>query len=137
PVKQRKCNCRSDSGKRRRKMKNQTGVKIVIALCLLFTGDISASILNRSRQAQPNISEAAQKEAVVTHATGTFDVKLTPQAPEEKAADKTSETALGRTIIDKQLHGDLEGTSKGQMLTAGTSIKGSAGYVAIERVTGT
>jgi len=38
--------------------------------------------------------------------------------------------------IDKQFHGDLEATSKGQMLTAGTAVKGSAGYVAIERVSG-
>jgi hypothetical protein len=39
--------------------------------------------------------------------------------------------------IDKQFHGDLDATSKGQMLTAGTDVKGSAGYVAIERITGT
>ena len=39
--------------------------------------------------------------------------------------------------IDKQFHGDLEGTSRGEMLTAGTAIKNSAGYVAVERVTGT
>src|SRR5271165_4091355 len=39
--------------------------------------------------------------------------------------------------IDKQFHGDLEGTSKGEMLGAMTEVKGSAGYVAIERVTGT
>ena len=39
--------------------------------------------------------------------------------------------------IDKQFHGDLEGTSQGQMLSAGTSTKGSAGYVAIERIAGT
>jgi hypothetical protein len=38
--------------------------------------------------------------------------------------------------IDKQFHGDLEATSKGEMLAAGTDVKGSAGYVAIERVTG-
>ena len=38
--------------------------------------------------------------------------------------------------IDKQFHGDLEAISRGQMLTAVTSIKGSAGYVAIEQVTG-
>jgi hypothetical protein len=44
---------------------------------------------------------------------------------------------LGRMSIDKQYHGDLEGTSKGQMLTGGTPIKNSAGYVAIEHVTGT
>jgi hypothetical protein len=40
-------------------------------------------------------------------------------------------------ILDKQYHGDLEATGKGQMLTAGTDVKGSGAYVAIERVTGT
>jgi hypothetical protein len=39
--------------------------------------------------------------------------------------------------IDKQFHGDLEATSKGEMLSAGTGVTGSAGYVAIERVSGT
>ena len=43
---------------------------------------------------------------------------------------------MGRMSIEKQFHGDLEGTSKGEMLTAGTSVKSSAGYVAIERVSG-
>ena len=38
--------------------------------------------------------------------------------------------------IDKQFRGDLEATSKGEMLTAGTDVKGSAGYVAIEHVSG-
>ena len=70
---------------------------------------------------------------MTTHATGTFEVKLTPQPPEDKADGST----LGRMSGDKQFHGDLEGTSKVQMLTAMTDVKGSAGYVAIERVTGT
>jgi hypothetical protein len=39
--------------------------------------------------------------------------------------------------IDKIFRGDLEGTSKGEMLAAGTPVKGSAGYVAIEKVSGT
>jgi hypothetical protein len=39
--------------------------------------------------------------------------------------------------LDKQFHGDLEATSKGQMLAVGTDVKGSAGYVAMERVAGT
>jgi hypothetical protein len=69
---------------------------------------------------------------VTTRATGTFDVKLTPQA-----SDPALGTSLGRMSIDKQFHGDLEGTSKGEMLTGGTDVKGSAGYVAIERVAGT
>jgi hypothetical protein len=71
--------------------------------------------------------------AVATHARGPFDVKLNPQPPDDKAGDPT----VGRMSIDKQFHGDLEAISKGQMLTAMTDVKGSAGYVAIERVTGT
>jgi hypothetical protein len=63
-------------------------------------------------------------------ANGTFEVKLTPQPAEAEAP------ALGRMSIDKQFHGDLEATSKGQMLAHSTSVKGSAGYVAMEQVTG-
>ena len=66
------------------------------------------------------------------HASGTFEVKLAPLAD-----DKGQGSTLGRMSIDKQFHGDLEATSKGEMLTAMTEVKGSAGYVAIERVTGT
>lgn len=64
------------------------------------------------------------------HASGTFEVKLTPHPPDDQAPD------VGRMSIEKQFHGDLEAASHGQMLTAVTSVKGSAGYVAIERVTG-
>jgi hypothetical protein len=70
---------------------------------------------------------------MTTQARGTFEVKLKPMAPPDQAAGST----LGRMSIDKQFHGDLEATSKGEMLSAGTDVKGSAGYVAIERVTGT
>ena len=65
-------------------------------------------------------------------ATGTFDVKMMPQ-PADDYADGVS---LGRFTLDKSFHGDLAATSKGQMLSAGTAIKTSAGYVAIERVSG-
>ncbi len=65
---------------------------------------------------------------MTSHANGTFEVKLLPQPTEEKA--------LSRMSIDKQFHGDLEATSKGEMLAAMTSVKGSAGYVAMERVSG-
>jgi hypothetical protein len=70
---------------------------------------------------------------MAAHASGTFEVKLTPQATDDKAGD----ASIGRMILDKQFHGDLEATSQGQMLAAGTEVKGSAGYVAIEKVTGT
>ncbi|MFO0811332.1 MAG: DUF3224 domain-containing protein [Gemmataceae bacterium] len=85
-------------------------------------------------QAQPQGANANPKgAAVTTHAKGPFEVKLTPQGTEDKADGST----LNRMAIDKQFHGDLEATSKGEMLAAGTAIKGSAGYVAIERVSGT
>lgn len=70
---------------------------------------------------------------MTARASGTFEVKLTPQATD----DKTENATLGRMLIDKRFHGDLEATSKGEMLTAGTGVKGSAGYVAIEQVSGT
>lgn len=69
----------------------------------------------------------------MTRAAGTFEVKLTPQ-PDDGYADGKS---LGRLTIDKTFHGELAGTSRGQMLSAMSAVKGSAGYVAIERVTGT
>lgn len=80
--------------------------------------------------AQNNKATQVQKEALMSHATGPFEVKLTPQ-------DDKLDPTLARMIIDKQFHGDLEGTSKGTMLSAGTAVKGSAGYVAMEIVTGT
>src|ERR1022692_1772921 len=70
---------------------------------------------------------------VTKHASGTFEVQLIPQGSE----DKTDGTSIGRMSIDKKFSGDLQGTSKGEMLSAVTSTKGSAGYVAIERVLGT
>jgi Protein of unknown function (DUF3224) len=75
---------------------------------------------------------------MTTHASGTFEVKLSPQGQDGESPEKESENVtLGRMTIDKQFHGDLEGTSRGQMLTAGTPVKDSAGYVAIERFSGT
>jgi hypothetical protein len=64
-------------------------------------------------------------------AKGTFQVK---RAPIPIAFDATG---LGRHSLDKSYSGDLEGTSLGEMVSAGGSVRGSAGYVAMERVTGT
>jgi hypothetical protein len=84
-------------------------------------------------QTQASAASPVPKEAMmIGHAKGTFDVKLSPLALDDKNAGST----LARMSIDKQFHGDLEGTSKGEMLSAMSSVKGSAGYVAIERVTG-
>jgi hypothetical protein len=75
----------------------------------------------------------ASGAAVTTRAKGTFDVTIKPQP----ADDYSDTTALGRMTIDKEFKGDLAGTSKGQMLTGMSSVKGSGAYVAIERVNGT
>jgi len=66
-------------------------------------------------------------------ANGTFTVEMKP----ETEADIAEGVSLGRMSLDKRFEGDLVATGKGEMLTALTPTKGSAGYVAIERVTGT
>jgi hypothetical protein len=71
----------------------------------------------------------------VARAKGEFDVKLNPLSA--YAPDSADGPPLGRMSIDKQFRGDLEATSIGEMLTAGSGTKGSAAYVAVERVTGT
>jgi hypothetical protein len=69
----------------------------------------------------------------MTHrATGSFEVKMTPQSTD----DVGDGAPLGRMGLDKKFSGDLDATGKGEMLTGMTATKGSAGYVAIERVTG-
>lgn len=68
------------------------------------------------------------------HATGTFEVKVNPQKPDNPEAEAAN---LGRMSLDKKFSGDLEATSKGEMLAAMSEVKGSAGYVAMERVSGT
>jgi Protein of unknown function (DUF3224) len=65
-------------------------------------------------------------------ARGEFKVRLQPLEVEGEPADGR----LGRMSIDKVIEGDLVATTTGQMLSAGTETKGSAGYVAIERVDG-
>ena len=66
-------------------------------------------------------------------AKGTFDVKVTPLTEGARAGVWTP----GRMSIDKVFHGELEGSSEGEMLAAMTEVKGSGGYTAIERVQGT
>jgi hypothetical protein len=97
----------------------------LLALAALAALSTSA----RAQTASPSPNAVSKREAMTARATGTFDVKLTP------ATEGKGDAPLGRMTIDKQFHGDLEGTSKGEMLTAMTAVKGSAGYVAIERVT--
>lgn len=78
-------------------------------------------------------SAASAQAVATTHARGTFDVATTPQT----VADSGARTLLGRYSLTKQFRGDLDGTSTAEMLTGGNVSTGSAGYVAMELVTGT
>lgn len=112
-------------------MMNRSCARAGAAAGLLLT--LAAASPARAQAGSP-APPAPQRERVVTnHASGTFEVKVIPQAPEENVGDPT----VGRLALDKQFHGDLEGTSKGQMLGVRTEVEGSAGYVAMERVNGT
>lgn len=64
-------------------------------------------------------------------ASGPFEVKMNPQND-----DNVGDPTVGRMSLDKRFYGDLEGSSKGQMLAVSTDVQGSAGYVAMERVSG-
>src|SRR5678816_748933 len=76
-------------------------------------------------------TQSKQEKVMTNRASGTFEVKMSPQ-------DQGADMPVGRMMIDKQFQGDLVGASKGQMLMASSdSVKNSAGYVAIEKVTGT
>ncbi|HEU4741586.1 MAG TPA: DUF3224 domain-containing protein [Meiothermus sp.] len=66
-------------------------------------------------------------------ATGRFEVKLVRQTQDGEFDDPS----LARLSIDKRFEGDLQGTSRGQMMSARTGVENSAGYVALERVSGT
>lgn len=91
---------------------------------MLLRADVSGGQTGKTQKAG---------ETAMHHARGTFEVKMSPQKAEEGVGDP----GIGRMGIDKQFHGDLEAHSLGQMLAAMSPVKGSAGYVAMERVVGT
>jgi hypothetical protein len=100
-------------------------VKASAAICICILAALAA---NTQAQQTPS-----PQETVINHtAKGSFDVKATPM--ENAPAD----SPFSRRILDKQYHGDLEGSAKGEMLAWGTGAKGSTGvYIALEQVTGT
>jgi len=109
--------------------------RISTDLVLKLAGVLTLTLFGVAAPAQtqsPATSTPGKDSVVTTHAIGTFEVKVSPETE-----DKYEGSTLGRYSLDKQYHGDLEAISQGEMLTAGTSVKGSASYVAIERVSGT
>ncbi len=97
---------------------------ICLFICTLF--------LAKGQTYAPAPRVIRKGEVMSVHASGTFEVKLTPRPSKEagEAAD------LFQMSIDKQFHGDLEAVSKGEMLADNMGDKGSGGYVAMERVSG-
>ncbi len=106
-------------------MKNLCYVAALLAGMIWPAGALSPE--EKAPAPSPKQSPAMKKES------GSFEVKLTPQP----LADTESGKLLGRMSIVKEFTGGLQATSRGEMLTALTGVEGSAGYVAIERVTGT
>jgi hypothetical protein len=100
---------------------------------LMTASELSSFNLERWGKPLTAPGIAPKDKTMTKHARGTFDVKLSPQPPDDKAAD----SAVGRYLIEKQFQGDLEGTSRGQMLGANTTVETSKGYVALEQVTAT
>ena len=99
--------------------------QVIAMMCsvMLLMGD-SSSAEDKSKSIQ-------QVSTMTKQISGLFDVKMSPQA-----AAEDEEASIGRMLLDKKFHGKLEADSKGQMLAHMTSVKGSAGYVAMEKVTG-
>lgn len=95
----------------------------------IFTVSLITGCAAYAQNGTPTINDQA---GVTMHATGTFAVKIVPAV----ASALGQEAGLGSMTIDKTFSGDLEGTSKGEMLTGSTESTGSMAYVAMERVTG-
>jgi hypothetical protein len=103
--------------------------RFALALFALLSGWSVAQVTSQS--AKPDAIRAGASRMSL-QAKGTFEVSLNAQS----LADANADEKLGRMSLDKKFSGDLTGTGKGEMLTAMTGTKGSAAYVAIERVEG-
>jgi len=94
---------------------------------------VPASILLVFAIVAGTVTSVHSKGITMHRVNGSFDVKLQPIDP----YNRDEGAGIARMSIDKQFHGALDATSKGEMLSAMGNVKGSAGYVAIERVSGT
>ena len=99
----------------------------------VLAATVAVAGLAQPSEAQPPATAPGTKGKPMTrHAAGTFEVKVQPLPEDEKVAG----LKVARFGFDKQWKGDLEGTSKGEMMATGAGDKGSGGYVAVEQVTG-
>jgi hypothetical protein len=93
---------------------------------------IASPLAGWAAQAGNGIATSDRGAGMTMHAKGTFVVKVNPV----DASAVAQGAGVGRMTIDKTFSGDLEGTSKGEMLTGATEATGAMAYVAMERVTG-
>jgi Protein of unknown function (DUF3224) len=94
-----------------------------------ITAMLIAMLAADAARSQAPATTRPQEKKFMNEVSGKFDVKATPV--------DTGDDKMGMMTLDKQYHGDLSATGTGRMLTGMTEVKGSAAYVAIERVKGT
>lgn len=104
-------------------------IPAVLSTAILLAGMFASAAVSQNQPPQSAKAMKENKSSMTTKASGTFEVKMVPQTDDK--------SAVARYSLDKQFNGDLEGTSKGEMLAVGTATDGSAGYVAMEKVTAT
>jgi hypothetical protein len=63
---------------------------------------------------------------------GSFEAKATP----DPSSDEVDGVSIGRVRVDKKFSGPLDATGKVDMIGARTKVEGSAGYAAVERISG-
>jgi hypothetical protein len=104
-----------------------------LQVALLGSGSVTLALLIAGWAAVPAEADApnattSREKKFMQEVSGEFDVKVSPV--------DTGDARLGMMTAEKRFHGDLDATGAGRMLTGMTDVKGSAAYVAMERVSG-
>ncbi len=100
------------------------GVLVTSVVGLILASNLAATIYAD----EPKKTQATEEKKYMNMVSGEFEVKIVPV--------DSGDSQIGMMLLDKSYHGDLSATGKGRMLTGMTSVKGSAAYVAIERIDG-
>jgi len=100
---------------------------------ITLVGSLNLAAAPGAQAAPAPIIQSKKEVRVSALAQGSFEVTLVPLTE----GNRKDAWAPGRMSIDKQFKGDLEATSQGEMAMTGTEVQGSAGYTAIEKVSGT
>ena len=100
-----------------------------ICPAMIVTGLVVVLTSNMACMARHQTAENDKEKKIMKEVSGSLEVRITPE--------DTGDDQMGMMLLDKTYHGDLQATGTGRMLTGMTAVKGSAGYVAIERLAGT